>query len=121
MVAALVGVFLLAGPREVLADSRPLGWVIVGVLLLGYLGWLAMQAFLPTGGPHEFIVADDVPTRRRVLALVNGAQTYPYPVIGPTGVLAAAAWAAVRVWVVARLSGSETRSDAEREDRPRSA
>lgn|GEM_PF-1975194 len=120
VVAALVGVLLLTGSAEVLANPRLLSWVVVGLLLSGYLCWLALQALLPAEGVQEFIVADALPTRQRVLALVNGAQTYPYPVVGPTGVLAAAAWAAVHVWVVARLSGPESKSEADREDRPRS-
>ncbi|MFV2018155.1 hypothetical protein [Micromonospora sp. LOL_023] len=103
VVAALVGVLLLIGPGEVLADPRLLGWMAVGVLLLGYLGWLAMQAFLPTGGPHELIVADAVPTQRRITNLVDGAQRYPYPVIRWTGMLTVTAWAGVHLWIVVRL------------------
>lgn len=103
VIAALVGVLLLAGPGEVVADLRLRGWVIVGLLLLGYLGWLAMQAFLPAGGLHEFIVADDAPTQRRIDALVDGAQWYPYPVIRWTGILAVTTWAAVHLWVIVRL------------------
>jgi hypothetical protein len=103
VITALVGVLLLAGPGEVVADPRLRGWAIVGVLLLGYLGWLAMQSFLPAGGLHEFIVADDAPTQRRIAALVDGAQWYPYPVIRWTGMLAVTAWAAVHLWIVVRL------------------
>ncbi|MFV2012606.1 MULTISPECIES: hypothetical protein [unclassified Micromonospora] len=101
--AALVGLLLLTGPGEVVANPRLLGWAVVSVLIAGYLCWLAVQAFLPTDGLQELIVADAVPTQRRVLALVESARTYPYPVIGRTGGLAVTAWAAVHVWVVARL------------------
>jgi len=101
--AALVGLLLLTGPGEVVADPRLLGWVVVSVLMVGYVCWLAVQAFLPTVGLHELIVADAAPTQRRVLALVESARMYPYPVIGRTGGLAVTAWAAVHLWVVARL------------------
>ena len=48
-------------------------------------------------------MADDAPTQRRIAALVDGAQWYPYPVIRWTGMLAVTAWAAVHLWIVVRL------------------